>query len=68
MRAAIDKVTTVVMRMDLYIGVCQVGGELTNDLFQYILNGDDALDIAILVHDHANALFLLLKVKQQGLQ
>ena len=42
--------------------------ELADDLLEDVLQGDDALDLSVLVHHHAQASLLLVEVQQLPLQ
>src|SRR5690606_7844407 len=66
--AAIDHVGTVRLRVDIVDGRQHVGGEFTNDLFEDVLQRDQADHVAVFIHYEADPTLLFLKVHQLGVQ
>ena len=49
-------------------GVTQLGGELADDLLEYVLQGDNAHHVAIFIHHNGQTQLVALEVQQLGVQ
>src|SRR5690606_25765983 len=64
--AAVDHEAAVVLGVDGRLAQAGLGGELTDDLLEDVLEGDQADHLAVLVDHHAHAPLELLEVDQLG--
>ena len=64
MRTAVYEEAPVFLGMDIHTGRCNITCEVAHDLFKDIFDGDDSLDISVLINDKRDTLFLFLKVNQ----
>ena len=68
MRWAIDQVEPVIQWMNIDIGVWQVGCKLANNLLEYVFDGDNHLNVSVLIDHQSHALAMFLEIEQLGMQ